>query len=96
MLFRSERIKAADTVIAAAGKPNLIKGEWIKEGAIVIDVGENVVDGKLIGDVEFESAKKRAAYLSPVPGGVGPLTNVVLVQNLISLALWRQQRDGSL
>ena len=78
-------IRKADIVVAAAGKPHLIKGDWIKSGAIVIDVGENVVNGKLVGDVEFESAKERASFISPVPGGVGPVTNVMLVKNLIKL-----------
>ncbi|MBI4433104.1 MAG: bifunctional 5,10-methylenetetrahydrofolate dehydrogenase/5,10-methenyltetrahydrofolate cyclohydrolase [Candidatus Omnitrophica bacterium] len=80
-----ERIEKADIVVAAAGKPGLIKGDWIKPGAIVIDVGENIVDGKIIGDVEFETAKTRAAFISPVPGGVGPLTNVMLIKNLLRL-----------
>lgn len=75
----------ADILVVTVGAPNLIKGDWIKDGSIVIDVGENVVDGKLVGDVEFETAKKRAAYITPVPGGVGPLTNIALVNNLIAL-----------
>lgn len=78
-------VQSADIVIASVGVPRLVKGDWIKEGAIVIDVGENIVDGKLVGDVDFEVAKNRAAYLSPVPGGVGPLTNIALAKNLITL-----------
>src|SRR3990167_7916399 len=78
-------ISKADIVVAAVGKPHVIKGQWIKKGALVVDVGENVVDGKLVGDVEFAIAKTRAAYISPVPGGVGPVTNVMLIKNLITL-----------
>ena len=80
-----EHIQKADVVIATVGKANLIKGEWVKKGAIVIDVGENMVDGKLVGDVEFEFAKEKAAFISPVPGGVGPVTNVTLIENLMTL-----------
>ncbi len=80
-----EQVRRADILIATAGKPNLIKGAWIKPGALVIDVGENIVNGKPVGDVEFETAKKVAGYLTPVPGGVGPVTNVMLVKNLLSL-----------
>ena len=79
-------VERADIVIVSVGKPQIVKGEWIKPGAIVIDVGENVVGGKLVGDVEFEKAKERTSFISPVPGGVGPVTNVMLVRNLITLA----------
>ena len=78
-------IQAADIVVAAAGKPGLIKGEWIKKGGVVIDVGENVVHGKIVGDVEFESASQNASAITPVPGGVGPLTSLMLVMNLVKL-----------
>lgn len=71
----------ADVVVAAVGKPAFIKGEWIKKGALVIDVGINQVGNKIIGDVEFESAAKRASYITPVPGGVGPVTVVMLMKN---------------
>ena len=81
----SQHLRKADIVVAAVGKAHVIKGEWIKPGAIVIDVGENVVDGKLFGDVEFEVAKQKASFISPVPGGVGPLTNIMLIKNLITL-----------
>ncbi|OIO36075.1 MAG: hypothetical protein AUJ72_06165 [Candidatus Omnitrophica bacterium CG1_02_46_14] len=79
-------VKRSDIVIVSVGKANLVKGHWIKSGAVVIDVGENVVNGKIVGDVEFEKAKERAAFISPVPGGVGPVTNVMLVRNLITLS----------
>lgn len=85
--FKSGQVPAhvgrADVLVVSAGKPNLIKGEWIKPGSIVIDVGINVLDGKTVGDVEFESARKRAAFITPVPGGVGPLTTVMLIENLV-------------
>ena len=86
-----ERVRRADILVATAGKPNPSKGAWIKPGAIVIDVGETVVDGRLVGDVEFETAKEVAGYLTPVPGGVGPVTNVMLVKNLLSLHQWKEK-----
>ena len=79
-------IGRADIVVAAAGKANLIRGEWIKPGAVVADAGENVIDGKLAGDVEFEAAKERAGFITPVPAGVGPVTSLMLVRNLLSLS----------
>ncbi|MDP8230183.1 MAG: bifunctional 5,10-methylenetetrahydrofolate dehydrogenase/5,10-methenyltetrahydrofolate cyclohydrolase [Candidatus Gorgyraea atricola] len=78
-----EFVKKAEILIVAVGKAGLIKGEWIKEGAIVIDVGINRVEGKLVGDVEFDKAQERAAYITPVPGGVGPLTVAILMKNLL-------------
>lgn len=80
-------IKQADLVIAAAGVPNLIKGEWIKQGAIVVDVGINrLPDGKIVGDVEFDAAKERAGWITPVPGGVGPMTVATLLENTLYAA----------
>ncbi len=76
-------VKSADIVISAVGKPNLIKGEWIKEGAIVIDVGTGHKDNKISGDVEFDKAKERAGFITPVPGGVGKLTTIFLYHNLV-------------
>lgn len=73
----------ADIVVAAIGKAKFIKGEWIKKGSVVIDVGINSVDGKIVGDVDFDSAKERAAYMTPVPGGVGPVTSVCLMRNAV-------------
>jgi len=82
-------IKNADLVVAAAGKAGLVKGEWIKPGAIVIDIGINrLPDGKITGDVEFDIAKERASYITPVPGGVGPMTVATLMANtLLALEL---------
>lgn len=83
----SEKVGNADIVIAAIGKPQFIKGSWIKKGAVVIDVGMNrSADGKLTGDVEFEEAAERAAYITPVPGGVGPMTIAMLLWNTLQAA----------
>lgn len=76
-----EKIRNADIVIAAAGVPNFIKGDDIKEGAVVIDVGINRVNGKLCGDVDYEEVSKKAGYITPVPGGVGPMTIASLIKN---------------
>ena len=78
-----EHVKRAEVLIVAVGKANLIKGVWVKDGAIVIDVGINRVEGKIVGDVEFTEAEKRASWITPVPGGVGPLTVTMLMRNLI-------------
>ncbi|VAW92374.1 Methenyltetrahydrofolate cyclohydrolase / Methylenetetrahydrofolate dehydrogenase (NADP+) [hydrothermal vent metagenome] len=83
----AEQVKRADLVIVAVGKPGIVKGEWIKPGAIVIDVGINrQQDGSLIGDVEFEAARQNAAWITPVPGGVGPMTVATLLQNTVEAA----------
>lgn len=79
-------VKRADILISAVGKPHLIKGEWLKEGVIVIDVGTGEKDGKLTGDVDFENAKEKASFITPVPGGVGRLTPVFLFFNLLKAA----------
>jgi methylenetetrahydrofolate dehydrogenase (NADP+)/methenyltetrahydrofolate cyclohydrolase len=75
------QIRSADIVIAACGSPELVRGDWIKPGAVVIDVGINRVGGKLIGDVEFAAAERRASFITPVPGGVGPMTVAMLLRN---------------
>ncbi len=80
-----KHVKEAEILIVAVGKAGLIKGEWIKEGAIVIDVGINRVEGKIVGDVEFDEASKKASYITPVPGGVGPLTTAILMRNVVEL-----------
>lgn len=80
-------VREADIVVAAIGKPNFITGDMIKEGAVVIDVGINRMDdGKLIGDVNFEEAQAKASYITPVPGGVGPMTIAMLVENVVKAA----------
>ncbi len=79
----AEHTKMADILVAAVGIPRLITGNMIKPGAIVIDAGINRVDGKTVGDVDFESAKAIAGFISPVPGGVGPMTRTVLLMNVL-------------
>lgn len=81
-----EHVRKAEVLIVAVGKANLIKGEWVKDGAIVIDVGINRAADKIVGDVEFEEAQKRASYITPVPGGVGPLTVTMLMRNVVEAA----------
>jgi methylenetetrahydrofolate dehydrogenase (NADP+)/methenyltetrahydrofolate cyclohydrolase len=76
----------ADVLVAAVGAPELIKGDWVKEGAVVIDVGMNRTPEKLLGDVEFESASRRARLITPVPGGVGPMTIAMLLRNTLLAA----------
>jgi methylenetetrahydrofolate dehydrogenase (NADP+)/methenyltetrahydrofolate cyclohydrolase len=87
-----EQVRNADVVIAAVGRPEMIKGDWIKEGAVVIDVGVNRVgEKKLVGDVEFEAAKARASAITPVPGGVGPMTITMLLHNTVESAKRRDE-----
>jgi methylenetetrahydrofolate dehydrogenase (NADP+) / methenyltetrahydrofolate cyclohydrolase len=81
-----EKIGRADIVVAAIGKPEMVKGEWIKEGAVVIDVGVNRTEAGLKGDVEFKEAEKRASLITPVPGGVGPMTITMLLENTLIAA----------
>jgi methylenetetrahydrofolate dehydrogenase (NADP+)/methenyltetrahydrofolate cyclohydrolase len=82
-----ERVKKADILVAAIGRAEYIKGEWVKQGAVVIDVGMNrSLEGKLVGDVDFEGASERAAYITPVPGGVGPMTIAMLLKNTVIAA----------
>ncbi|MFH1847757.1 MAG: bifunctional 5,10-methylenetetrahydrofolate dehydrogenase/5,10-methenyltetrahydrofolate cyclohydrolase [Candidatus Omnitrophota bacterium] len=78
-----EHVKRAEILVVAVGRAGLIKGEWIKEGAIVVDVGINRVGDKIVGDVEFEAASERASLITPVPGGVGPLTVTLLMRNVL-------------
>jgi methylenetetrahydrofolate dehydrogenase (NADP+)/methenyltetrahydrofolate cyclohydrolase len=83
----AEEVRGADVVVAAIGRAELIKGSWIKDGAVVIDVGMNrLPDGKLVGDVEFSTALPRASWISPVPGGVGPMTVATLLANTLQAA----------
>jgi len=77
-------VKQADLLVAAIGKPGVIQSDWIKPGAIVIDVGMNrLADGQLVGDIDFKSAQKQASWITPVPGGVGPMTVAMLMQNTL-------------
>jgi len=86
------QVRQADILVVAVGRPGLVPGEWVKPGAVVIDVGINrLPDGKLTGDVEFEPARQRAGWITPVPGGVGPMTVAMLMNNTLFAA---QLRDG--
>lgn len=84
-------VARADLLVAAVGQPNMVRGDWVKPGAIVIDVGINrLSSGQLVGDVEYEPAAARAAWITPVPGGVGPMTVAMLMQN--TLESYRRRR----
>ena len=88
----ADHVSRADLVVAAAGKAGLIQGAWIKPGAIVVDIGINrLPNGKITGDVEFEIAKTRAGYITPVPGGVGPMTVATLMENTLIALEAREQ-----
>src|SRR3989338_7587872 len=78
--------KNADILVVAAGKPKLVTAGMVKEGAVVIDVGINRVEGKLVGDVDFAAVKEKASYITPVPGGVGPMTITMLMKNTVQAA----------
>ena len=81
------QVGRADILVVAVGKPGIVKGEWIKSGAVVIDVGINrTEDGKLVGDIDFAAAKEKAGWITPVPGGVGPMTVATLLQNTTDAA----------
>jgi methylenetetrahydrofolate dehydrogenase (NADP+) / methenyltetrahydrofolate cyclohydrolase len=83
----ASQVRRAELLVVAVGKPAFVRGEWIKPGAVVIDVGTNRdANGKLVGDVEFESARSRAAWITPVPGGVGPMTVATLLHNTLEAA----------
>jgi methylenetetrahydrofolate dehydrogenase (NADP+) / methenyltetrahydrofolate cyclohydrolase len=89
-----EEVGRADILVAAVGKAGLVRGDWIKPGAVVIDVGVNrQATGKLVGDVDFEGAKDRASWITPVPGGVGPMTICMLLYNTLRAAKEFLQRD---
>ncbi|CAB5504260.1 Methylenetetrahydrofolate dehydrogenase (NADP+) / Methenyltetrahydrofolate cyclohydrolase [Bathymodiolus thermophilus thioautotrophic gill symbiont] len=89
----SGKLKQADIVVAAVGIANMIQGDWIKSGAIVIDVGINKLDnGHLVGDVDFESAQKVADWITPVPGGVGPMTIATLLENTLTAYKARKEK----
>ena len=80
-------VRQGDIVVVAVGKPGMIRGEWIKPGAVVIDIGlSRLADGTLAGDVEFAAAAERASWITPVPGGVGPMTVATLIDNTLEAA----------
>lgn len=89
----SEHVKRAEILVVAVGRPHLVKGSWIRPGAIVIDVGTSLVDGKVTGDVEFDEAVKVADFITPVPGGVGPVVVATLMRNTVE-AFKLQLKDG--
>jgi len=89
-----EHVRNAEVLVVAVGKPGLIKGEWIKEGALVIDAGISTVDDRIVGDVEFEPALERASYITPVPGGVGAVTVAYLMKNTIEALHWQMDEKG--
>lgn len=87
------KVRQADLIVVAAGKPGLVQGDWIKQGAIVVDIGINRLDdGTICGDVDFNAAKARASYITPVPGGVGPMTVATLMENTL-LALELKEKN---
>lgn len=90
-----EITKQADILIVAIGQAKFITDEYVKDGAVVIDVGTNRVDGKLYGDVDFDEVSKKASYITPVPGGVGPMTITMLISNVVDQAKGIGDRDGS-
>ncbi|MBI1976451.1 MAG: bifunctional 5,10-methylenetetrahydrofolate dehydrogenase/5,10-methenyltetrahydrofolate cyclohydrolase [Candidatus Omnitrophica bacterium] len=81
--YLADHVKRAEVLVVAVGKPGLIQGDWIRPGAVVIDVGISRVNGRVVGDVEYEKAVQRAGYITPVPGGVGPLTVMMLMRNVV-------------
>ena len=84
-------VRRADLIVAGIGKPEFVKGDWIKPGAVVLDVGINrLPSGKVVGDVEFESAREKASWITPVPGGVGPMTIAMLIQNTLEAYQFRE------
>lgn len=78
--------RQADILVAAVGKPRFVTADMVKEGAVVVDVGINRMDGALCGDVDFEAVREKASYLTPVPGGVGPMTIAMLLENTVAAA----------
>jgi methylenetetrahydrofolate dehydrogenase (NADP+)/methenyltetrahydrofolate cyclohydrolase len=84
--------RRADVLVVAVGRPEMVKGDWVKDGAVVIDVGVNRTDDGLVGDVEFDAAAERASAITPVPGGVGPMTIAMLMENTAEAASRRTQR----
>jgi len=86
----SDMCRQADILCVAVGRPKMIRGDWIRDGAVVIDFGINEVDGRMVGDVDFVEAVSRAAAITPVPGGTGPMTNAMLCRNLLNAAMAQQ------
>jgi 5,10-methylene-tetrahydrofolate dehydrogenase/Methenyl tetrahydrofolate cyclohydrolase len=91
----ARHVKDAEIIVVAAGHPGLIRGDMVRRGVVVVDVGINVVDGAIVGDVDFESVRRVASAITPVPGGVGPLTNALLLAHLIRAALGQEAVAGA-
>jgi len=89
-----DHVSRAEILVVAVGKPHIIKGDWIKQGAVVIDVGINCLGNKIVGDVDFEEAQKKASFITPVPGGVGPVTVALLMRNLVKAAIMQLGGEG--
>jgi len=91
-----EKIRNADIIVAAMGRAKFVQGDWVKPGAVVIDVGINrLQDGSLCGDVDFDAAKEKAAWITPVPGGVGPMTVATLLENTLQAAILHAEEVSS-
>ena len=90
-----EHVRRAEILVVAVGVPHLIKGDWIKEGAIVVDIGINPRDGKILGDVETEAAMEKASWITPVPGGAGTATTAILMRNTVEAAKWQLEMKQS-
>ena len=89
----SGKLKQADVIVAAVGIPKMIQGDWIKAGVIIIDVGINRLDdGTLVGDVDFDAVQDKAAWITPVPGGVGPMTIATLLENTLTAYTAREEK----
>ena len=84
-------LKEADIIISGIGKPGFITGTMVKEGVVIVDAGTSEQSGRIAGDVDFETASKKASFITPVPGGVGPMTIQVLMQNTV----WAAERRFS-
>jgi methylenetetrahydrofolate dehydrogenase (NADP+)/methenyltetrahydrofolate cyclohydrolase len=91
----ARQVKDAEIVLVAAGRPGLITGPMLRRGAVVVDIGINVVDGTIVGDVDFEAARRVASAITPVPGGVGPLTNALLLAHLVRAARGQEEATAS-
>lgn len=88
----SSEIQQADILIAAVGRPQLITADMVKPGAVVIDVGITITEDGFVGDVDYEGVKEVAGFITPVPGGVGPMTRAMLLENTLKLALVQQEK----
>jgi len=88
-------VSDAEILVVAIGKPGVVQASWIKPGAVVVDVGETLVNGKVVGDVDYKAILKKVSYVSPVPGGVGPITPLMVIENLLTLYEYRLNQHGN-